>query len=156
RVQRRGLGPMESWDAALDEAERLLREARGRIVTVLSGSETVEQAYALGMLLRRGLDSHQAMLPEEISGALDAYRLPLSAIRDADAVVVLGDVPVAERAPIVDLWIKAARRNGARIIGDANDPAVAEAERVVLVWSGPGGRGGATVAKLAEKLGLAG
>ena len=30
------------------------------------------------------------------------------------------------------------------------------AQRVVLVWSGPGGRGGATVAKLAEKLGLAG
>ena len=123
---------------------------------MLSGSETVEQAYALGKLLRVGLDSHQAMLPEEISGALDAYRLPLSAIRDADVVVVLGDVPVVERAPVVDLWIKSARRNGARILDDADDPAVAEAERVVLVWSGPGGRGGATVAKLAEKLGLAG
>ena len=156
RIHRRGLGPMESWDDALDEAERLLREARGRIVTVLSGSETVEQAYALGKLLRVGLDSHQAMLPEEISGALDAYRLPLSSIRDADVVVVLGDVPVVERAPVVDLWIKAARRNGARIVDDANDPAIAEAERVVLVWSGPGGRGGATVAKLAEKLGLGG
>ena len=123
---------------------------------MLSGSETVEQAYALGKLLRAGLDSHQAMLPEEVSGALDAYRLPLSAIRDADVVVVLGDVPVVERAPVVDLWIKSARRNGARILDDADDPAVAEAERVVLVWSGPGGRGGATVAKLAEKLGLAG
>jgi NADH-quinone oxidoreductase subunit G len=155
RARRRGLEPV-SWDTALDEAERLLREARGRVVTVLSGSETVEQAYALAKLLRVGLDSHQAMLPEEISGALDAYRLPLSAIRDADAVVVLGDVPVVERAPVVDLWIKAARRNGARILHDANDAAVADAERVVLVWSGPGGRGGATVAKLAEKLGLAG
>jgi NADH-quinone oxidoreductase subunit G len=155
RARRRGLEQV-SWDAALDEAERLLREARGRVVTVLSGSETVEQAYALGKLLRVGLDSHQAMLPEEISGALDAYRLPLSAIRDADVVVVLGDVPVVERAPVVDLWIKAARRNGAQIFHDASDPAVADAERVVLVWSGPGGRGGATVAKTAEKLGLAG
>jgi NADH-quinone oxidoreductase subunit G len=155
RVRRRGLEQV-SWEAALDEAERLLREARGRVVTVLSGSETVEQAYALGKLLRVGLGSHQATLPEEISGALDAYRLPLSAIRDADVVVVLGDVPVVERAPVVDLWIKSARRNGARILEDANDPAVGEAERVVLVWSGPGGRGGATVAKLAEKLGLAG
>ena len=125
------------------------------MVTVLSGSETVEQAYALGKLLRAGLGSHQATLPEEVSGALDAYRLPLSAIRDADVVVVLGDVPVVERAPVVDLWIKSARRKGARVVADANDPAVAEAERVVLVWSGPGGRGGATVAKLAEKLGLA-
>jgi len=60
-----------------------------------------------------------------------------------------------ERAPVVDLWIRSARRNGARILDDANDSAVAEAERVVLVWSGPGGRGGATIAKLAENLGLA-
>src|SRR5438067_7414559 len=96
------------------------------------------------------------MLPEEISGALAAYRLPLSAIREADVVVVLGDVSVVEHAPVVDLWIKSARRNGAKVVDDAKNPAVAEAERVVLVWSGPGGRGGATVAKLAEKLGLAG
>jgi NADH-quinone oxidoreductase subunit G len=154
RVRRRGLGPLESWGDALDEAERLLRGARGRIVTVLSGSETVEQAYALAKLLRVGLDSHQAMLPEEISGGLDAYRLPLSSIRDADAVVVLGDVPVVERAPVVDLWIKAARRKGARILDDTDG--VGDAERVVLVWSGPRGRGGTTVAQLAEKLGLAG
>jgi NADH-quinone oxidoreductase subunit G len=145
-----------SWEEALDETERLLRNARGRIVTALSGSETVELTYALGKLLRRGLDSHQAMLPEEISGGLDAYRLPLSAIREADAVVVLGDVPVVDRAPVVDLWIKAARRNGARILDDADDPSLAEVERVVLIWSGPGGRGGATVARLAEQLGLAG
>jgi NADH-quinone oxidoreductase subunit G len=153
RIRRRGLEPV-SWDAALDEAERLLTQARGRVVTVLSGSETVEQAYALGKLLRTGLGSHQATLPEEISGALDAYRLPLSSIRDADVVVVLGDVPVVERAPVVDLWIKSARRNGARILDSADE--IGDAERVVLVWSGPGGRGGSTVAKLAEKLGLAG
>ncbi|HET8752277.1 MAG TPA: molybdopterin-dependent oxidoreductase [Gaiellaceae bacterium] len=154
RLRRHGLEQV-SWEQAIDEAERLFRAARGRIVTVLSGSETVEQAYALGKLLRVGLDSHQATLPEEISGGLDAYRLPLSSIRSADVVVVLGDVPVAERAPVVDLWIRSARRNGARILDDANDPAVAEAERVVLIWSGPGGRGSTTVAKLAEKLGLA-
>ena len=153
RVRLRGLEPV-SWEGALDEAERLLRAARGRVVTVLSGSETVEQAYALGKLLRVGLDSHQATLPEEVSGALDAYRLPLSSIRDADVVVVLGDVPVVERAPVVDLWIKSAQRNGARILDDTDG--IGDAERIVLVWSGPGGRGGATVAKLAEKLGLAG
>src|SRR5205823_9201608 len=104
RVRRHGLEPV-SWEQAVDEAERLLREARGRIVTVLSGSETVEQAYALAKLLRVGLDSHQAMLPEEIAGALDAYRLPLSAIREADVVVVLGDVSVVAHAPVVGLWI---------------------------------------------------
>ena len=140
-----------SWEDAIDEAERLLAGARGRVVTALSGSETVEQAYALGKLLRVGLDSHQAMLPEEVSGALDGFRLPLSAIRDADAVVVLGDVPVVERAPVVDLWIKAARRNGAKIL-DAAD-SVGDADRVVLIGSGE--RAG-VVAAHAEKLGLAG
>jgi NADH-quinone oxidoreductase subunit G len=155
RVRRRGFEPI-SWDEALDEAEQLLRNARGRIVTALSGSETVEHAYALGSLLRRGLDSHQAMLPEEISGAIDGYRLPLSAIRDADVVVVLGDVPVVERAPVVDLWIRAARRQGATILTEVDDEAVRGAERVVLIWSGPDGRGGAAVAQLAEQLGLFG
>ena len=37
-----------SWDDALDEAERLLRAAGPAIVTALSGTETVEQAYGLG------------------------------------------------------------------------------------------------------------
>ncbi len=153
RVRLRGFEPV-SWDDALDEAERLLRGAEGRIVTALSGSETVEQTYALAMLLRRGLGSHQAMLPEPVLDALDAYRLPLSAIRDAQVVVVLGDVPVEERAPIVGLWIKAARRNGAQVLYELDEEAVRAAERAVLIWSGPG-VGGARVAALAERLGLA-
>ena len=155
RRHRIGLGQV-SWEDALDAAEELLRNARGRVVTALSGSETVELAYGLGKLVRGGLGSHEAMLPEEVSGALDAYRLPLSAIRDAQVVVVLGDVPVVQRAPVVDLWIKAARRNGARILREADAEAVGDAGRVVLVWSGPGGRGGETVAQLAEQLGLGG
>ena len=154
RVRLRGFEPV-SWDEAIDEAERLVRAADGRIVTALSGSETVEEAYALAKLLR-GVGSHEAMLPEEVSNALDAYRLPLSAIRDAQVVVVLGDVPVAERAPVVDLWIKAARRNGARVLTTLDEKAVRGADRAVLVWSGPGGRGGARVAECAERLGLAG
>src|SRR5213076_1583601 len=69
RVRRRGFEEV-SWERALDEAEQLFRAAHGRIVTALSGSETVEQAYALAKLLRRGLDSHTAVLPEEISYAV--------------------------------------------------------------------------------------
>jgi NADH-quinone oxidoreductase subunit G len=144
RVRRRGFEPV-SWDAALDHAAELLRAARGRVVVALSGSETVEQAYALAKLVRGGTDSHQAMLPEEVSGALDAYRAPLSSIADAKKVAVLGDVPLSESAPIVDLWVKKARRNGAEIVADG------DAE--VLIWSGPGGRGGVHVAQLAERAG---
>jgi NADH-quinone oxidoreductase subunit G len=139
RVRRRGLGEI-SWDDAIDEAERLIRGAEGRIVTALSGSETVEQAYALAKLLRQGVGAHEAVMPEEVSEALDALRLPLSAIADADAVVVTGPDPVLERAPIVDLWIRAARRNGALVVmGDDGKELAREVrgkERVVLVGSG--------------------
>jgi NADH-quinone oxidoreductase subunit G len=153
RVRRRGFEPV-SVDEALDEAERLLRSAHGRVVVALSGSETVEQAYALGRLVREGLGSHTAMLAEEVTDALDAYRLPLSAIAAANAVAVLGDVPLQESAPVVDLWVKKARRNGATIVASVDE--IGDAERVVLIWSGPHGRGGAVVAALAEQLGLAG
>jgi NADH-quinone oxidoreductase subunit G len=155
RVRRRGFEEV-SWERALDEAERLLREGRGRIVTALSGSETVEQAYALAKLLRQGLDSHVAVLPEEVSDALDAFRLPLSALADADVIAVLGDAPVVERAPIVELWLKQAKRNGARVLYELDESAVRSAQNAILVWSGPGGHGGATIAALAQRLGAAG
>src|SRR5207247_3554414 len=122
-------------------------------------AETVEMAAALVRLMRVGLGAHAAVLPEETSDALDAFRLPLSAIRDAQVVVVLGDEAVVERAPVVDLWIRAARRNGAEIItigasgatqavpGGALAEArklkrrLADVDRVILIWSGSGGHG---------------
>ena len=55
-----------AWEDALDEVERLLRGAGNRIVTALSGSETVEMAYALGKLVRQGLGAHCAVLPEVV------------------------------------------------------------------------------------------
>jgi NADH-quinone oxidoreductase subunit G len=160
RVRRRGFDEL-SWDDALDRAEALLRGAEGRIVTALSGSETVEQAYALGKLLREGLGAHSAVLPEATSSALDAFRAPLSTIGDAEIVVVIGDEEVADRAPIVDLWIRLARRNGARVerlsepkLARALETAVKESDRAVLIWSGRGGGGGARLAELAKRLGL--
>jgi len=179
RVRRRGFEAI-SWDAAIDEAERLLRNASGHTLIALSGSETCEHAYALAKLLRQGIGSHAAVLPEETSDALDAFRAPLSAIGAAELIVVLGDDPPVERAPLVDMWIKAARRRGAEVIsigcsgsltvapGQTGD-ACAEladrenelgkrlrsSERAVVIWSGPGGHGGATLAALAQELGFA-
>jgi NADH-quinone oxidoreductase subunit G len=179
RRGRKGLEEI-SWDEALDALETMLRESQGSIVTAFSGSETTELAYALGRLLRVGLDAHSAVLPEATSDALEAFRLPLSAIGEAEIVVVVGDDAVVERAPIVDLWIKQARRRGAEIVvysptgtspvqpgsgaevcrelaspRNAVGKKLRTAERAILVWSGPGGGGGARIAELAHELGLA-
>jgi NADH dehydrogenase/NADH:ubiquinone oxidoreductase subunit G len=104
-----------TWEEALDAAERLLRTGGSSTVTALSGGETVEEAYALARLLREGLGANTAVLPEDVPDGLDAYRAPLSALRDAKTIAVLCDEPVVERAPVVDLWLKAARRKGAAI-----------------------------------------
>jgi NADH-quinone oxidoreductase subunit G len=160
RVRGRGFTEL-SWDDALDRAETLMRAAQGRIVTALSGSETVEQAYALGKLLRQGLGAHSAVLPEAVSHGLDAFRAPLSTIGAAEIVVVIGDEKVADRAPIVDLWIRQARRNGAEIVqvaepklGKKLEERVSSSERAVLIWSGRAGGGGARLAELGHRLGL--
>jgi NADH-quinone oxidoreductase subunit G len=177
-----------SWDDALDEAERMLRsgleaspakpatpgqQAGGPVLLALSGSETVEQADALARLVRHGLGSDAVVLPEQTAPELDAFRVPLSFILDADLVVVIGDDPVEERAPVVDLWLRAARRKGvevttvgvagtvqaapgtaAQVVLDQSAERIRAAERPVLIWSGPGGRGGAVVAGLANELGV--
>jgi anaerobic selenocysteine-containing dehydrogenase len=139
----------------------------------------VELAYALGTLVRKGAGSNAVVLPEETCDALDAFRLPLSAIASAQVIAVVGDTPVEERAPIVDLWLKQAVRNGARIHSFAPggteqtapgsgatvckelagaDSALGKelraADRAIVIWSGPGGAGGAHLAALAQGLGL--
>ncbi len=175
-----GLEPI-SWDAALDRAEELLRGAGGRVVTALSGSETTEIAYGLATLMRRGLGAHSAVLHEPTSAALDAFRAPLSTIGAAELVVVIGDDDVVDRAPAVDLWLRRARRNGAEIVtigargsvpaapGESADGLQSLADgrnalgkrlrgsdRAVLIWSGPGGGGGARLAEVAHALGFEG
>jgi NADH-quinone oxidoreductase subunit G len=182
RVRRRGF-EKASWEETLDEAERGLGEAVGSVAVAFSGSETVEQASALARIARLGLGSDLALLPDEVHPGLDAYRAPLSAIRDADLCLVFGDEPVIERAPVVDLWLRTARRQGAAVVtlNPAGTVAVApgsaaalcgalregsppaelrdaarklgKAKRIALVWSEDDPSGGAHVAALAESLG---
>ncbi len=174
RAGGRRLEPL-AWDEAMEELERLCRSSQGRAALVLSGTETVEIAHALSALVRRGLRSHEALLPEEGCGELDAYRAPLSAIAEAELVVVVADEPVLDRAPVVDLWIRAARRRGAELVtmgpagtrgrqpgdwqavcAELADPGsplggrLRRAERAALVWSAPGGE--ALLAQLAHAL----
>ena len=75
RARRRGGLEELSWDDALDEAERLLRAARrpdrDRALRLRDGRAGLR---ARRSLLRAGLGAHSAVLPEETSPALDAFR----------------------------------------------------------------------------------
>jgi NADH dehydrogenase/NADH:ubiquinone oxidoreductase subunit G len=113
RVRRRGL-EAASWDDALDEAERLLREADRSVHVVLSGSETNELAYGLAKLVAALGGTLQVPDP-------DAKPLgrPLSDLAGTGAVAA-GDVPLDELAPVAELWAKEARRRDA----NGNEPAL--------------------------------
>ena len=115
RVRRRGFEET-SYEEALERVERGLREAGSSVMVAFSGSETVEHATALARIVREGLGSHSGILPDDWDPGLAAFRAPLSAIQDADVCLVLGDEPVVERAPVVDLWLRAAARRGAAVI----------------------------------------
>ncbi len=182
RARRHGFDPV-GWEQALDVAESGLRDAAGSVVVAFSGHETVEQANAISQLVRGPLGSDSAILPDDVDPALDAFRAPLSAIEGAEICVVLGDEPVVERAPLVDLWLRAARRRGAEVVtvhasgslavppGSAAAVAEAlgsdtppeelrdlarrlrEADRVALIWSEHDPTGGRHLAQLADRLG---
>ena len=181
RVRRHGFEPLD-LEEAVDVAEEGLRKAEGSVGVAFSGAETLEQATALSRLARQGLGSALAILPDDFHPALDAYRAPLSAIAEAEVCLVLGDDPVVERAPLVDLWLRAARRAGSNVItanpagsisvlpGSAasvcaklavprpskelreTHRALYDADRVALVWSEDDPTGGANVAALAQAL----
>ncbi len=181
RVRRRGFEE-SSYEDALDAAEAGLREAGSSVVVAFSGGETMEQATALARIVREGCGSDLALLPEEWDPGLEAFRAPLSAIRDAEVCLVLGDQPVVERAPVVDLWLRAARRNGGEVIAvnAAGDVQVApgsaaqvaaslregdvptelkatakrlrSAKRIALVWSDDDTTGGRHIGALANEL----
>ena len=149
-----GLEPV-SWEDAIDEAERLLRKARGphrhRALRLRDGRAGVRARQAPARRAR--------LAPGDAAGGglRRARRLPAAALGDSRRRRRrrprrrAGRRARARRRPLDQ--VRAAQRRPDRRRRD--DPAVGEAERVVLVWSGPGGHGGATVAKLAEELGLA-
>jgi NADH-quinone oxidoreductase subunit G len=182
RVRRRGFDRADVG-RAVDAAVEGLRQAGDSIAVAFSGGETVEQAEAISRLVQ-ALGGRMALLPDDLDPAVDAFRAPLAAIRDAEVCLVLGDDPVVERAPLVDLWLRAARRNGAEIltvspvgtapVAPGSAPAVADAlargerpealgeaagrlrsaNRVAIVWSGDDHDRGRRAAALASGLDL--
>src|SRR5262245_60071355 len=153
RVRRRGFEPA-SYGQAVEETARGLGEAGDSIVVAFSGSETNEQAGAIARLVRGGLHAHTALIPDDLDPAVNAFRAPLSAIRDAEICLVLGDEPVIERAPGVDLWLRAAHRAGAEVVtvNSAGTIAVEPGSAASVCYDLIGGGGSSEVADLARRL----
>ena len=107
-------------------------------VTALSGARDRRAGLRARQAAARGARRHTAPCCPRRSptgSTRSARRSPR--LRDASTIVVLCDEPVVERAPVVDLWIKAARRNGATILTELPDE---PADRRVLVTDDAAGR----------------
>jgi NADH-quinone oxidoreductase subunit G len=179
--RRRGAQALEElgWQEALDELHGMIERAQGEVVLALSGTETLELAYSLAKVVRQGAGSDKVVLPEQSLDVLDPFRVPISALAEAEEIVIFEECPLLDRAPLVELWLKQARRAGARVtrIGPSSDVPRAPGEaalacqelaakgselgqqlrsagRVVLLWSGRGSAGGVRLAALAHALGL--
>ena len=131
---------------ALDEAERLLRAARGRVVIALSGSETVEQAYALGEAAARRASTRTRRCCRRRSPARSTptgCRSPRSATPRWSSCSATCRSSRARRSSTSGC--ESARRNGAPDRRRRERPCRRRARSASSsIWSGPGGRGGAT------------
>lgn len=123
------------WDEALDLVANGLRQAvkDGPVGAIGSPWRTNEDNYLLQKLFREGLGSNNLDFTFEsragdIAAIAAAYREGLfdGSIKDiasSDVIAVIG-TDISVDAPILDLWIKKARRGGARILTDLSDETV--------------------------------
>ena len=80
---------------------------------VLSGTETLETAYAAQQLAERSGGRVVAM--PGASAAAPTHGARIADIRDAKHVLVIGDTDLLDDAPALDLWVRTARKNGASV-----------------------------------------
>jgi anaerobic selenocysteine-containing dehydrogenase len=120
----RGAAGLEevAWPDALRTVAQRLRHVaslygRGSMAVVTGGDLTNEEAFGWSLVARE-LGGRTASSPTAAAGAwerLDPYAARLVDLEDADLVVVIGDAEPSDRAGIVDLRIRQARRNGAHL-----------------------------------------
>ncbi len=134
------------WSEAIEAAARGLREAGSKSAAIVGGRTSNEEGYLVQRILREALDSPH--LDSTASGALDrdlltrladpALSVPISAIQDADAILVVGTDPL-HSMPILDLWIrKAVRRNGARLAIASDRPTALDGGATEVARYAPG------------------
>jgi NADH-quinone oxidoreductase subunit G len=147
-VRRDGALRETTWDDALDTVARRLQEIARRhgaaaIGGIGSTHTTNEENYLFQKLLREGLgtpnvDHHHGVFPPASQGALPwAFTGAIAGIDGTSEIVLLGADPY-ERQPVLDLRLKKAMRNGARLTVISADPIRIErlAQRVIRIKPG--------------------
>jgi NADH-quinone oxidoreductase subunit G len=119
----RGLEEVAEADALEHIAERLRSTLEkfgdGSVAVLASGEQTNEEAYAWRRILDDGLGGGIGVAGPEGGAGWDALRPHRAAIADlepADVIVVAGHADLSLRAPVLELRIRNAVRNGARLI----------------------------------------
>jgi NADH-quinone oxidoreductase subunit G len=119
----RGLEEVDAGDGLDHVADRLRatveRFGPGSVAILASGEQTNEEAHAWARLQEEGLGGGISVCGSE-GGAgwetLDPYAASIDDISAAGAVVVAGDIDLAQRAPVVELRIRKAVQAGARVV----------------------------------------
>jgi NADH-quinone oxidoreductase subunit G len=149
-----------SWEEALEAAARGLAPAGERSAAIVGGAASNEEGYLVQRLLRTALgsgnvDSRSGGGPgRELSAALSdpALSVPIAAIDEADAVLLIGCDPL-HSMPILDLRLrKAVRRNGVRLAIASERPTALDGVSEESVRYAPGDAAGFLEA-LAAQLG---
>jgi NADH-quinone oxidoreductase subunit G len=118
----RGLEAVSTTDVLDHVADRLRatvgRFGPGSVAVLASGEQTNEEAHAWARLLSEALGGGVGVCgPEGGSwwGDLEPYAASISDLAGASAIVVAGDADLGHRAPVLELWIRKAVRNGGHV-----------------------------------------
>ncbi len=134
-----------SWSEAVQRAASGLRAAGAESAAIV-GDASNEEGYLVQRILRAALGS--ANLDSRPGGGPDRERLvalsepalsvPVRALDDADAILVLGTDPL-HTAPIIDLRIrKSVRRHGTRLAVAGDRPTALDGGAVAVAGYAPG------------------
>jgi NADH-quinone oxidoreductase subunit G len=118
----RGLEAVSTTEVLDHVADRLRatveRFGPGSVAVLASGEQTNEEAHAWARLLSEALGGGVGVCgPEGGSwwGDLEPYAASIADLAGASAIVVAGDADLGHRAPVLELWIRKAVRNGAGV-----------------------------------------
>jgi NADH-quinone oxidoreductase subunit G len=119
----RGLEAVAHADALEHVSERLRTTAAkfgaGSIAVLASATQTNEEAHLWTRILAEGMSGGISVCGPDGHSGLDTLAPYLASIADLDtakAIVVAGDTELSQRAPVVELRIRKAVTNGARVI----------------------------------------